>query len=150
MNSELLENTVRLEATEIDRHWQAQPQDTKFQLHLRLGQRSAGSLIAVRTIENDLRVTLDSSGTVQTIAVHRLPRSSDALILGCPVCTRWLKRLFLTAPKRHPACFAFVCHQCASEDRTKAGRREGATLPSHAARRPQHRRRRHHFVGHHR
>jgi hypothetical protein len=118
MNSEFLESTVRLEANELQRHWDESQNLGPWRLSLRIGDSAAGLIRAERTSAKEMKVTLDS-GTqferIQYLQVRHLDDAGGPLVVECPVCCRWRRRMYMSSPGfgSHAEGFRFVCKDCA-------------------------------------
>ena len=118
MNSEFLESTVRLEANELQRHWDESQNFGTWHLHLRIGDSAAGLIRAERTSAKEMKVIL-ASGTqferIQYLQVRRLDDAGGQLVIECPACCRWRRRMYISSPGfgSHAKTFQFVCKDCA-------------------------------------
>jgi len=114
--NDFLENTVRLEADDLQRHWHGS-QKTWY-LSLRIGDRAAGLICAERKSPTELKVVLDEKAEhIQTMQVRCLVDDAGGqLIVECPACRRWRRRMFISSPGfgRRPETFQFVCKDCAA------------------------------------
>ena len=116
MNSESLESTVRLEANELQRHWDESQNLGPWHLSLRIGDGSAGLIRAERKSATELKVVLDQKAEhIQYIQVRRLADDAGHLIIECPACCRWRRQVYMSPPGfgSHAEGFRFVCKDCA-------------------------------------
>jgi hypothetical protein len=115
--NEFLENTVRLEADDLQRHWHESQNQKTWHLSLRIGNRTAGLIRAERKSPRELIVVLDQKAEhTQTIQLDRLADDAGGqLIVECPACRRWRRRMFVSSPGFGPGAeaFQFVCKDCA-------------------------------------
>ena len=103
MNSESLESTVRLEANELQRHWDESQNLGPWHLSLRIGDGSAGLIRAERKSATELKVVLDQKAEhIQYIQVRRLADDAGHLIIECPACCRWRGRCICPRPDLVP------------------------------------------------
>jgi hypothetical protein len=117
MNSEFLESTARLEANELQRHWDGPQNLETWHLSLRIGDGAAGLIRAERKSATELKVVLDQKAeNIQYIQVRRLADDAGGhLIIECPVCCRWRRQMYMSSPGfgSHAEGFRFVCKDCA-------------------------------------
>ena len=80
MNSEFLESTVRLEANELQRHWDGSQNLGPSRLTLRIGDSAAGLIHAERTSAKEMKLTLDSGTQFERIQYLQVRHLDDAVV----------------------------------------------------------------------